>query len=223
MRRICMGEACLLLGSGMAAASGCLIEGETLPDLVAGQIGTASGVPWVVCGDGVRQADEACDDGNAAAGDGCDAACGIEPCFACMEGPLGGPSQCGTTCDAALGEQCWYGACVSCADGVQNGAETGVDCGGHCASCLGEACADGPSCASGHCADGVCCTEACTDDCMSCNAAGVCTGVGSGEEDGACAGTSSCDGQGACKRNAGEPCVTSKECLSLQCIKGGCL
>jgi cysteine-rich repeat protein len=221
MRRICMGEACLLLASGMAAVSGCLIEGESLPDIIAGQIGTSS-APWEYCGDGVRKDDEACDDGNDVSGDGCDPTCAIEPCAVCMD-PLGGPSQCGSTCDAAAGEVCWDGACASCADGAQNGGETGVDCGGRCASCLGEACADGASCASGHCADGVCCTEACTDDCMSCNAAGVCTGVANGEEDGACAGASTCDGQGACKKNGGEACVTSKECLSLQCIKGRCL
>ena len=221
MRRICMGEVCLLLASGTATISGCLIEGEYLPDLISRQTGS-DGAPWGVCGDGVRGGDEACDDGNSLLGDGCDTACAIEPCFVCMEIPPG-QSQCGSTCDAALGEQCWEGACVSCADGVQNGSETGVDCGGGCASCLGDACADAASCASGHCADGVCCTEACTDDCMSCNAAGVCTGVPSGEEDGLCGGTSSCDGEGACKKNGGEPCVFSKECLSLLCIKGSCI
>ncbi len=36
-----------------------------------------------VCGDGVRQTDEACDDGNNGGGDGCDATCGVEVGFAC--------------------------------------------------------------------------------------------------------------------------------------------
>ena len=32
-------------------------------------------------------------------------------------------------------------ACPTCTDGIQNGTETGVDCGGSCAACTGETCA----------------------------------------------------------------------------------
>ena len=36
-----------------------------------------------VCGNGVREESEACDDGNGADGDGCDSACSVEPGFLC--------------------------------------------------------------------------------------------------------------------------------------------
>lgn len=42
-----------------------------------------------VCGDGTIGMAEACDDGNTAAGDGCDAACRVEPCHACSGEPSG--------------------------------------------------------------------------------------------------------------------------------------
>jgi cysteine-rich repeat protein len=52
------------------------------------------------CGDGVVEGNdvEECDDGNAVSGDGCDAACRVEPCHTCA----GAPSVCapaGGTCD----------------------------------------------------------------------------------------------------------------------------
>ncbi|MCA9680409.1 MAG: DUF4215 domain-containing protein, partial [Myxococcales bacterium] len=46
------------------------------------------------CGDGLLQPGEACDDGNDAAGDGCDAACTVEHGFACA----GEPSACASSC-----------------------------------------------------------------------------------------------------------------------------
>ncbi|HEY8516919.1 MAG TPA: hypothetical protein VIS07_15525 [Candidatus Binatia bacterium] len=42
------------------------------------------------CGNGVVEPTEDCDDGNVVAGDGCDSACAIEPCFLCR----GAPSTC---------------------------------------------------------------------------------------------------------------------------------
>src|SRR4029453_5949819 len=50
---------------------------------------------------------------------------------------------------------CQAGACASpsCADGIKNGGELAVDCGGSCAA----ACPDGTPCAApGDCASGVC-------------------------------------------------------------------
>src|SRR5262249_4902620 len=41
-------------------------------------------------GAGGADGGEACDDGNGAAGDGCDAQCQVEPCYQC----IGSPSQC---------------------------------------------------------------------------------------------------------------------------------
>lgn len=85
------------------------------------------------CGDGVVEADgaEACDDGNVASGDGCDAACRVETCFACA----GAPSVC-TPRDG------------SCDDGdscTVNDACTGGRCAGTTAV-DGTACDDGNAC-----------------------------------------------------------------------------
>jgi cysteine-rich repeat protein len=54
----------------------------------------------VVCGDGVIEVPETCDDSNAAAGDGCSASCQVEECWSCV----GEPSVCvalgdGSGCD----------------------------------------------------------------------------------------------------------------------------
>jgi cysteine-rich repeat protein len=41
-----------------------------------------------ICGDGVEEAQEACDDGNTAAGDGCDASCQDEGVSSCAAAPI---------------------------------------------------------------------------------------------------------------------------------------
>jgi hypothetical protein len=72
------------------------------------------------------------------------------------------------------------GHCATCDDGIRNGNETDVDCGGpECPHCDGEVCSGDPSgCQSGHCVDGVCCTTACDKKCDAC--AVSFTGVPSG-------------------------------------------
>ena len=64
----------------------------------------------MVCGNGVREADESCDDGNALAGDGCDPACVTETCrtidgeVRCLACPAGGvPDAASLACICALG------------------------------------------------------------------------------------------------------------------------
>jgi len=47
---------------------------------------------------------------------------------------------------------------ASCSDGIQNGTETGVDCGGSCLQCNGGSCASNAACSSGSCVDSVCAT-----------------------------------------------------------------
>jgi len=55
----------------------------------------------------------------------------------------------------------------NCADGVHNGAETGVDCGGSSPNCLrcaaGQGCGAASDCQSGVCAGGLCQPPTCTD------------------------------------------------------------
>lgn len=45
---------------------------------------------------------------------------------------------------------------VSCDDGLENGDETGIDCGGVCGACVGESCESAEDCASGLCPLDVC-------------------------------------------------------------------
>src|SRR5258705_9085832 len=57
-----------------------------------------------VCGDGTRDPDEQCDDGNVVDGDGCSAECMIEVPAGCGDGAIAPPEQCDTrgesaTCD----------------------------------------------------------------------------------------------------------------------------
>ena len=92
-----------------------------------------------VCGDGLVEGTESCDDGNGRPGDGCDAACGVEAGWNCM----GSPSVCTSICGDRLrvgAEVCDTGGAsatcdadctaVACGDRTLNGA-------------AGEACDDG--------------------------------------------------------------------------------
>src|SRR5206468_537518 len=53
----------------------------------------------------------------------------------------------------------------TCNDGIRNGAETDVDCGGgKCRQCsVGQTCAAGADCLSRSCAGGKCASPTCTD------------------------------------------------------------
>jgi hypothetical protein len=79
---------------------------------------------------------------------------------------------CGTGGHCAGNAQCASGVCqngictaqASCSDGVQNGGETGVDCGGSCPPCgNGQGCQAGAGCQSGVCVAGVCQAASCAD------------------------------------------------------------
>ncbi|MGK4009308.1 DUF4215 domain-containing protein [Sorangium sp. So ce1036] len=87
----------------------------------------AGGAPEATCGDGVVGAPaEACDDGNQAAGDGCDPGCAVEIGFACA----GEPSVCAG----------------GCGDGVRSGVETCDDGGHEGGDCCSAACQVEPGC-----------------------------------------------------------------------------
>ncbi|MBI5504200.1 MAG: DUF3494 domain-containing protein [Deltaproteobacteria bacterium] len=80
-----------------------------------------------VCGDGLIESGEDCDDANTATGDGCDDTCNVEPCWACTADTaptttipvLPGPSTCtpddGASCDdgdiCTVGDTCLGGTC----------------------------------------------------------------------------------------------------------------
>ncbi|MDC0677105.1 hypothetical protein [Sorangium atrum] len=132
---------------------------------------------------------------------------------------------------------------VSCTDGLQNGGETDVDCGGiddgsGCAPCADDLeCALGSDCASGYCnTAGRCATPGCMDtdqngnetdvDCggASFQGAPACDKCGVGKTCGVaddCT-TGICSGGTCAARPDGAPCVTNAECSSARCVDSVC-
>lgn len=150
--------------------------GDGIVDLAAGEECEPPGVAACdaacrfpsICGDGIVDSGEECDDRNDTDGDGCSAACRVEPCARCT----GAPSVCvhepdGLPCDDGLFcngiDTCRAGECS---------VHTGDPCAGaDCNTCQEhtDSCVDPPGtvCAG----DG----NPCTDDL--CNGAGVCLHV----------------------------------------------
>jgi hypothetical protein len=108
--------------------------------------------------------------------------------------------------------------CVGCSDGIQNGNETGVDCGGpDCGACAGEPCSAKHACAGVDFCDwpwGVCCSTPCAPKCESCSKRVT------GHPDGTCApiplGT---DPFGQCRSRGG--CGVGGECRCEDAVKNG--
>lgn len=77
--------------TGDGGAGGAVGAGGAGGEVGAGGEGGAGGsIPDPVCGNGLIEASEACDDSNTTADDGCSAGCAIEPGFECS----GAPSMC---------------------------------------------------------------------------------------------------------------------------------
>ena len=96
-----------------------------------------------------------CGDGHAQNGAETDIDCGGGTCIGCDPG-----ETCGVGTDCLSGV-CMAGVCVAptCTDGVANGSETGVDCGGPsgCPLCPdGQGCASASDCVTGTCTMGIC-------------------------------------------------------------------
>lgn len=147
------------------------------------------------------------------------------PCTSatCNNGlPMVSPVPVGTTCPGGTCNA--SGVCSLCSNGMMDGDETGVDCGGSaCAKCNGAACAAGADCKSGFCADAVCCDVSCTGTCKSCNingSAGTCSNIPVDGTDSApaCNGNNVCDGAGGCKLKTGQACNNNADCASGQCV-----
>jgi hypothetical protein len=117
------------------------------------------------------------------------------------------------------------------ANGVRDGDEAGIDCGGlACPRCdIGQACASASECPLGFCVDGVCCESACEEMCHACSNAetgagadGICEPVALGldprgdcaaEAPESCGHTGECNGSGACERYpAGTRCDGGHSC-----------
>ncbi len=137
---------------GVGGAAGDALAGNAddatdLPTAGAGAAGSDGSVP-AVCGDGILDVDEACDDGGEADGDGCSASCQLESGFACN----GKPSVCSLS---------------SCGNGTREGIETCDDGNnlpfdGCDANCRAEPRCSSDGCTS-TCGDGILIGEECDD------------------------------------------------------------
>lgn len=95
---------------------------------------------------------------------------------------------------------------ATCTDGVTDGGETDVDCGGPCTPCgAGKTCAGGGDCASGVCTGATCAAPTCAD------------GVRNGDETGVDCGGTICPPCGA-----GAACASGADCALGVCLAGHC-
>jgi hypothetical protein len=181
-----------------------------------------------------------------------DVDCGGSRCPACADGKIcGADTDCaGGTCNSGmccthktcsdLGLTCGTafdtcGAMLDCNDGVKDGTETDVDCGGSgdpdagvppCPPCaLGDACVLNADCSSMVCSNETCCNTTCAL-CNRCTPAGFadagsCMPVAKNANDGPCNPTNlqTCDGQGHCLGLHGYHCTANGDCLSNLCNK----
>jgi len=101
--RLYSGDPSGLVVENIVAADGVVIADVLLP----------------ICGNGIREDGEACDDGDVDTGDGCGPTCVVEPCWTCDDGE---PSSCaplpeGSACDdgdaCTAPDACRSGACAS--------------------------------------------------------------------------------------------------------------
>jgi cysteine-rich repeat protein len=130
------------------------------------------GIPTEVCGNGVVEGTEQCDDGNTTGGDGCSADCDFE---VCGDGILNQGEQCddGNNTDGdGCSAKCVLETSTKCGDGVLNDGEecddgNNVDGDGCSSKCIVEKCGDGvlnegEECDDGNNTDG----DGCSSDCL---------------------------------------------------------
>jgi hypothetical protein len=183
-----------------------------------------------------------------------DVDCGNSACGPCGPGKRCMiPSNCSThVCNATgpfpqpcAGQTCC--AIATCTDGVQNGDETGIDCGGSCKGCPpGSACQKPGDCDvnAPFCAQSVCCGVPCDLPCQQClPPSGACVDVDGGKDPQSgctCNGNPGCFectdhvqdlketdvdcGGGVCPKCAnGKKCVVGpRDCASCICQGGAC-
>ncbi|MFO0617547.1 MAG: proprotein convertase P-domain-containing protein [Polyangiaceae bacterium] len=219
---------------GCANGDACVVNGDCLSNLCAGNVCTPTG-----CSNGVKDGSETDID---CGGGICPACAPPKACLIgadCTENVCTGnvcqnasctdlvkngtetDADCGGTCpiDCATGQGCSSGAdcqtgvclgnvcqAATCFDSVTNGAETDTDCGGPtCADCVpGKACLSGNDCTTGVCTGNICQMASCSDGVK--NGAETATDCG-----GSCSGCA--DGLG---------CVVAGDCQSGVCTGNIC-
>ena len=123
----------------------------------------------------------------------------------------GGSSSSGSSSSSSSGEagNGGSGGAVMqghCTNGLEDGDEKGIDCGGvDCAACVGDSCAMATDCASQSCVNGTCVPPSCSDS------------VKNGTETDKDCGGPDCDN---CPDNAA--CVVPEDCINGVCNNGIC-
>jgi hypothetical protein len=207
-------------GQDMSAAQ-CVVNGvkdgsETDVDCGGGCAPCAVGLS---CGAGSDCASGFCGANQSCAADGChdgvkdgsetDIDCGGGTCDGCVVGKsCGGDADCASMSCDPVAKTC---TSAQCSDGVKNGNETDLDCGGGvCAPCtLDQGCAAGRDCVSTFCntTTGKCVADQCHD------------GVKDGSETDVDCGGSSCAGCAL-----GQGCgIANGNCASMYCVGGVCV
>lgn len=218
----CGGAACPPCADGL----GCKGAGDCKSGVCLGAV-----CQKPTCVDGVKNGFETgIDCGGAAQGSGCPGCADGTPCGSpaecsgmnCFNGACCTPKTCaglGATC-GMFGDGC--GATLAC-DGVKDGAETDVDCGGaSCPKCgMAQHCNGNADCISLACNFNICCDSNCTAPCHSCvlpNQVGHCAAI-SGQNDAFCtaANLDICF-KGTCLGGIGHSCTLDSQCGT----KGGC-
>jgi cysteine-rich repeat protein len=149
-----------------------LMEPSSSPDVKATDVTRflMQDLGWGICGDGQKQGDEECDDGNAVDMDGCTPSCTPEVCGdgdvnqtieECDDGNTVAMDGCGPTCkDEVCGDGTVNQASEKCDDGNQ------VDGDGCSAACIQEICGDGQKQGAEACDDGnMVAKDGCESDC----------------------------------------------------------
>jgi alpha-tubulin suppressor-like RCC1 family protein len=142
-----------------------------------------------------------------------------------LPSPIVRPCNDASDCESL---NCYYGVCepADCADGIKNGSESDVDCGGTCGKCREtQACGLGFDCESGACFNGACvvCMPNATGGCSG-NVPLVCdaTGQWQNRAEGACPASAPACLNGNCVACAPNP--TATQCMAntpLNCTNDG--
>lgn len=203
---------------------------------------TSGGMFTGVCGNGIIEGNETCDDSNMESGDGCSSACQLEPGWTCVEGGPCTPSTepvCGNG-KVDAGERCDDGNTAS-GDGCSSDCKTvepGYECppeGGTCtlkpAVCGNGTVERGELCDDGNTTSGDGCSSDCTEiepgfDCP--KEGGPCTTTGASCGNGILEVGEECDvgddisfGCNDCKKQPGWMCSVNTDRLSI-CWKMEC-
>jgi plastocyanin len=159
----CKVRTCTLGACGFAnTAGGTVTSSQTTGDCKENQCDGAGNSTVVT-----KNTDVPADDGNQCTNEICTAGTPSHPpsasgavCSQMGGAVCNGASVC---VECVVNANCASGVCsgnvcqaATCTDGVKNGTETGTDCGGTCAACLGAACTIDSDCTSGGCIGNVC-------------------------------------------------------------------